>query len=116
MYIEQREALEHQMNILEHLAKDINKAQKECANKNKKIVAKISKIPCSFLDKNEKVLDVYAIIKEFNLLITTEVDMEDFNLSSIDKLLDLHFILDFLDSLLKKQKKSCIDQGQSHHQ
>lgn len=63
MYIEKQEALEHQMNILESLVKDMRKAQKECADKKEEIVAKISEIPCAFLNENEKVLDANEIIK-----------------------------------------------------
>lgn len=75
----------------------------------KEIVAKIFEIPCVFLNENEKVLDMDEIIKEFILLVIVEVNREDFSLSLIDKLLDLQFILNFLDSLLKKHKKCCID-------
>lgn len=77
------------MNILEHLFKDMRKAQKECVDKKKEIVAKISKIPCAFLDENEKFLDVDEIVKKISLFITVEVDREDFSLYSIDKLLYL---------------------------
>lgn len=97
------------MNILELLVKDMRKAQKECADKKKEIFAKISKFPCAFLDENEKVIDVDEIIKEFIFLVISKVDKEDLSLFSIDRLLDLQFILDFLDSLMKKHKNCCTD-------
>lgn len=50
-----------------------------------------------------------VVIKEFNFLVTTEIDREDFSFSSIDKLVDLQIILDIMDSLLKKHKKCCND-------
>lgn len=40
MYVEQREALEHKMNILERLVKDMRKALKECVDKKEEIVTK----------------------------------------------------------------------------
>lgn len=82
-------------------------------DKRKEIIDKVSKIPCTFLDENKKSLEVDMVIKEFSLLLTTEIEKEDFSLSSIDKLVDLHFILDFLDSLLKKYKKCYINLGDS---
>lgn len=41
--------------------------------------------------------------------MTTKIDREDFSLSSIDRMVDLLFILYFLDLLLKKHKKCCTD-------
>lgn len=58
-------------------------------NKKKEIAAKISEIPCAFLDENDKVFDADEIIKGFNLLVTIEVNREDLSLSSIGKFVDL---------------------------
>lgn len=87
----------------------MRKDLKECVIKKEEIVKKVSKIPCVFLDQDGKVLLVDEIIKEFSLLVTIEVDREDFSLSSIDKLVDLQFVLDFLDTILRKNKKCSID-------
>lgn len=105
MYIEQREILEHQMNTLEVFIKDLRKTHKECNDKGKDIIKKISALPCTFLDENQKPLHEDVIVKEFSVLIGEEVDRQAFSLSSIDKLINIQVNLDDLASLLKKHKK-----------
>lgn len=105
IYIKQWEILEHKMNTLEVLIKDLRKAQKECNDKGKEIIEKISSLPCIFLDENQKPLHEGVIIKGFSLLIGEEVDKKPFSLSSIDKLVDIQVNLDDLSMLLKKHKK-----------
>lgn len=77
------------MNTLEMLMKDIQKAQKKCNDKGKEIIEKVSELPCTFLDENQKPLHENVIIKEFNFLIGEEVDKEVLLISSIDKLIDI---------------------------
>lgn len=68
------EVLEHQMNTIDMLVKDMRKSQKEGNDKRKDIIEKILALPCIFLDEKQKPLHEDAIIKEFKLLVGEEVD------------------------------------------
>lgn len=105
MYIEQREVLKHQISTLEMLIKDMRKSQREYNAKGKDIIEKISALPCTFLDENQKPLHEDVIIKQFSLLIGEDVDKQVFSLSSIDKLIEIQINMDDLASLLKKHRK-----------
>lgn len=56
MYVEKWKVIEHQRNIIQCLVKDMRKAKKECDEKKKEIVDKISEIPCTLLDEKKMFL------------------------------------------------------------